>query len=102
MKKQKAIKVAKAIFDTAVRREEVEPIPDIAKCTECGWEGDVGKCGTEQDGDWESGYYNIHTCPECEDGGLIEDYSMSEERAKEWNEWYENKKKRESKDAEKG
>lgn len=72
--------------------KDKEPAWDIAICSDCGWRGDINECGTEQEGDWENGYYEIHTCPKCEDGGLIEEYSMSDERAEEWNEWYERKK----------
>ena len=50
------------------------PHPDMCKCSECGWEGPVHECPTEQEGDWESGYYDIDVCPKCEDGGCIEDY----------------------------
>jgi len=68
-----------------------EPSADIAICSECGWRGNVSECEIGTDGDWESGYYEIDLCPVCEDGGCIDDYDMSEERLKEWEEWFEHK-----------
>jgi hypothetical protein len=44
----------------------------------------VSECETEEDGDWESGYYLIHLCPVCEDGGCIDDYFPSEESLAQW------------------
>lgn len=73
---------------------ESEPCPDIACCSECNKKFDVADCPTEEDGDWESGYYTVHVCPECPDGGLVDDYDMSDKRATEWNEWHEQQKKR--------
>lgn len=64
-----------------------EPLPDIAQCSECGWEGHVSECETEQEGSQEEGYYQAHVCPKCDDGGCIDDYSMSNERADEWEKW---------------
>ena len=68
-----------------------EPKEDIARCTNCNWSGNVLECELDQEGDWESGYYDIHLCPKCEDGGCVDDYSMSEERFKEWDIWHKNK-----------
>ena len=70
-----------------------EPSPDIAECSDCGWRGDVSECDTGQDGDWESGYFEIHLCPMCKDGGCI-DYDMSETIAIAWHEWNKQRKKR--------
>lgn len=70
----------------------VEPSPDIAVCSECGWRGSVSECETEKDGDWESGFYDAHLCPKCEDGGCIDDYSMTKEIAAEWVAWKDKKK----------
>ena len=63
-----------------------EPKADLASCSECGWKGLVSQCVEGQDGDWESGYYEIDLCPVCEDGGEI-DYDMSEECFRAWEEW---------------
>ena len=52
-----------------------EPRPDRAECEDCHWEGAVSECVKEREGDWESGYFLIDTCPIC--GGPIE-YSLSE------------------------
>jgi len=59
------------------------PHPDIAVCSVCGWRGPVSECIVEEDGDWEGGYFNVDTCPKCEDGGEIE-YEYSEEAIKEF------------------
>lgn len=80
----------KNLFETiqqSFKDESVEPMPDIAICSECGWKGPVSDCETDQEGDWESGYYLIHLCPKCEDGGSIDDYDMSETQLKEWKLW---------------
>jgi len=69
-----------------------QPTPDLAKCSKCGWKGSVEKCYKGEDGDWESGYFEIDLCSVCEDGGCIDDYDMSEQRGKEWEEWDKNNK----------
>ncbi|MCK9435333.1 MAG: hypothetical protein M0R32_11130 [Candidatus Cloacimonetes bacterium] len=66
---------------------EKMPSADIAICSACGWKGPSAECETEQEGDFEYGYYDVHLCPKCEDGGLIEDYEMSKERIKEYEAW---------------
>ena len=76
-------------------QEDFVPKPDIAICSACGWKGPVSKCLKETEGDWEYGYYPIDLCPVCEDGGCIDDYEMTLERATEWNKWWENKQKKE-------
>ena len=68
-----------------------EPKPNIAICSECGWQGPTSECIKDQEGDWESGYYLIDLCPVCEDGGCIDDYDMTPERTKEWGEWFSRK-----------
>jgi len=67
---------------------DLEPKPDIAICSECGWCGPAEECEEGIDGDWESGYYKVDLCPKCEDGGCVDDYDMSPKRLKEWEEWY--------------
>jgi len=64
-----------------------EPKPDLAVCSECKGKFLVEGLETETDGSYEDGYYIVHLCPTCPDGGMIEDYTMSEDRAREWNEW---------------
>jgi len=59
------------------------PLPDIAICSGCEWKGHVSECKTDEEGDWENGYYIIHICPICEDGGCIDDYEYSEGGIKE-------------------
>lgn len=71
-----------------------EPCPDIAICSSCGWKGPISECVTESEGDWESGYYSIDLCPKCEDGGCVDDYEMTDQRADEWNLWYSEKNKK--------
>ena len=65
------------------------PLPDIAICSQCGWRGPTSECETGEEGDWETGYYKIHLCPKCADGGCVDDYDMSPERLREWEEWNE-------------
>ena len=67
------------------------PKPDLALCDACGWEGLPSKCAIEEDGDWESGYYSVHICPDC--SGEILDYVMSEARLEEWRLWKSSQKK---------
>jgi hypothetical protein len=64
-----------------------EPLADICACSICGWSGKVEGLETKQDGDWESGYFKVHLCPKCKDGGCIDDYSMSKKRIVEWEKW---------------
>lgn len=66
---------------------DAEPKVDIAICSECGWRGSVNDCIKGQDGDWESGYYEVDFCPKCAEGGCVDDYDMTPERAKEWEKW---------------
>lgn len=61
-----------------IRKEE--RLPNIAHCSSCNKKFPVTECGKEIDGDWETGYYDVHICPECPDGGEIDDYSYSEEK----------------------
>ena len=61
-----------------------EPDMDMASCAECQGSWPVSYLKMEQDGDYESGYYNYHLCPDCEDGGAIEDYYPSEESLAAW------------------
>jgi hypothetical protein len=67
-----------------------EPGCDIIECHKCQGKYEIGDCPTEQDGDWEGGYYTIHTCPKCECGGEPE-YTMSMEQADKWSKWNANK-----------
>lgn len=66
---------------------DIEPTPDLGCCSQCGGRYPVAMCPTEQEGDWESGYYDVHVCPYCEDGGCIDDYDYTTERFYEWEEW---------------
>lgn len=63
------------------------PKPDIAICSECQWRGPTSDCETEQDGDYESGYYLVDVCPKCEDGGCIDDYDYSDEQGNKYEIW---------------
>ena len=64
-----------------------QPLPDIAICSECEWRGPVSECDLEQDGDWETGFFDVHVCPNCDSGGCIDDYDMSPEQSKKWIAW---------------
>ena len=65
-----------------------QPKADIAICSKCGWRGPVSECNVAQQGDWEYGYYEVHECPVCEDGGCIDNYSYSPELVKKYNDWF--------------
>ena len=86
-------KTENALWDfisKSIVRESVlddAPSPDIACCSSCGKEFDIADCPTESEGDWETGYYDVQVCPECPDGGCIDDYNMSSARADEYNEY---------------
>ena len=67
-----------------------EPQPDLACCSDCGGSFPVSECPTETEGDWDTGYYEVHVCPKCEDGGHIDDYGMTPECADRWHEWKAN------------
>lgn len=69
---------------------DTEPKPDIACCSNCGGRFPVSECPTEEEGDWETGYYLTHVCPKCDDGGCVDDYCMTSECAEKWNEWKKN------------
>ena len=88
-----------AIIDFCLRQisgnlDRNTPEPDIAHCSSCGNDFNSEDCPIVPEGDYESGYYDAHVCPECPDGGCIDDYSMSDERAKQYEEYYESKDKR--------
>lgn len=70
-----------------VDQEDPEPGPDVGICSACGWRGSVDECEKGQDGDWETGYHEIDMCPECEDGGCVDDYSYSAEQIKKISSW---------------
>jgi len=65
-----------------------EPLPDIAICSGCHWEGPVCKCEVGQEGDWESGYYSIYLCPQCDESeGCIDDFYYSRYQMKKLRAW---------------
>jgi hypothetical protein len=74
---------------TSLPADGKEPEVDLARCSVCEWEGPITDCGTERDGDWETGYYDVDVCPKCEDGGCIDEYFMSETRTAEWEAWFQ-------------
>ena len=74
-------------FFSTVKETDSEPQPDIAICTVCETRTPVTECPQERDGDWESGYFMVHVCPVCEDGGCIDDYGMSEQQLSKWDAW---------------
>lgn len=55
-----------------------QPKMDMCKCSNCGWSGKVSDCEIEQDGDWETGYYDVPMCPKCDDG-CVDDFWYSDE-----------------------
>ena len=63
--------------------DDLKPIKDekksstltMCKCSNCGWKGSTKGLETEIESEgWEYPQYTIHLCPECDDGGLIDDY----------------------------
>lgn len=76
-------------FDLIQPDATLEPKADKYHCYLCEYDFDIADCDEHEEGDWENGYYIVHSCPSCgDDGG---EYTMSEERAKEWCRW--NKKR---------
>lgn len=67
------------------------PSPDLVKCSDCGKTFKASECSTEVDGDWETGYYDVIVCPECEDGGCMDDWDYSPEQWKKYEEWQNGK-----------
>ena len=58
----------------------IEPKPDMCKCSECGSTFKVSDCETDHDhhDGWEMPPYTEILCPECTDGGCIDDFFFSE------------------------
>ena len=55
------------------------PKMDMCQCDLCGWSGKVSECEVEWERDgWEYPEYQIHLCPKCDDGYMVE-YWYSEE-----------------------
>ena len=68
---------------------------DLCKCGSCGKTFKVSECPTETERDgWENPSYQIHECPECRDGGDINDYFTSPERLALWDKLKEQEGKR--------
>lgn len=68
----------------------MESCPDIpqdsGECSVCGWSGKLSDAVKEEEGNYQSGYYTAVFCPECEDGGCIENFYPSEEAHQKWRE----------------
>lgn len=56
-----------------------EPSLNCCECSNCGWFGYVSECETvwESEG-WEYPKYQVQLCPDCEDGGCIDNYYPEE------------------------
>lgn len=78
------------MFDT-LRAIDAEakngPSPDLVKCSDCGNTFKASECPTEADGGWETGYYEVPVCPNCEDGGCMDGWDFSPEQMKKYEEW---------------
>ena len=60
--------------------DKSRPACDMCKCSVCGWEGKIQDCESEVESNgWEYPDYLIDLCPECPDGGCIDDYWYSRE-----------------------
>ena len=68
--------------------KDKEPSCDLVECYKCNQSYDIADCPTDHEGDWETGYYLVHSCPKCGDDGEP-DYTMSMEQAEKWNAWFE-------------
>ena len=62
-----------------------EPSPDLYHCYLCEANFDISDCDEHEEGDFENGYYIVHSCPSCKDDGG--EYMFSEQRAREWVIW---------------
>lgn len=60
--------------------------PDMCKCQTCGNKYKISECipDTGHHDGWEYPSYTIHLCPKCEDGGDVNDYFLSDELTKLW------------------
>jgi len=76
--------------------KEEEPLPDIARCSCCDKEFPVSECGQDVEGDWETGYYDVYICPECPDGGEIDDYTFSKKQQIAYDKWHNKNKPEDS------
>ena len=58
-----------------------KPSPDMCGCSNCDWKGKTTDCElVEESEGWEYPTYWVHLCPECEDGGCIDNYWYSDEQ----------------------
>ena len=68
----------------------LEPTPDLYHCYCCEKDFSIADCDEHEEGNWENGYYTVHSCPSCgDDGG---EYTMSEQQAVEWFKWNDARK----------
>jgi len=68
---ERSVSELNALLCCDIKSVDDEPPVDIAICSVCGWQGVTSECDIEQDGTWEEGYYDVHLCPKCEDGGCV-------------------------------
>ena len=61
-------------YFNAIRPSPVVLQAMIGRCSTCNFEAPTDKLETDEEGDWEYGYYLIHLCPKCDDGGCVDDY----------------------------
>ena len=74
----------KLLLDSMNRQHRsAEEGPDMCKCSVCKKSMKVSEATPDYDhhDGFELPPYTIHSCPTCEDGGLIEDYFYSKEVA---------------------
>jgi len=71
----------------SIRPANEEPSPDLVTCSDCQQQFKISECPTEIDGDWETGYYDVPMCPNCEDGGCLDSYDYSPEQLEEYEKW---------------
>ena len=62
---------------------------DIAICSECRGRFHVDDCETEMESDgWEYPEYLVFYCPDCEDGGCVDDWDLSHPVKKWFQSWW--------------
>lgn len=68
-------------FNKLARTSKTHVLPDMCKCSTCGKAFYISECPQEyghHDG-WEMPAYTEISCPECEDGGCVDDFFYSDE-----------------------
>ena len=81
-----------SFFDSLMKQSltvlKDSPGPNMCRCSDCGHRFKISSVKQEQDRDWETGQVEYrHICPDCEDGGCIDDYYMSHRQSRAYRKW---------------